>query len=120
VRWIATALLGTALGCDASSVYYLYYANAYEPALGCLDTTAPLDVFSGSDPGSTCDPKCLAGVDSDGSVIVYTSTMCGPPPVAADTSGTNPLCPAALAARGRGDFCLDGGGSTSPLDGGID
>jgi hypothetical protein len=116
VKWLRIVLPACALSCDASSVYYLYYADAYEPTRDCIDSPAPLDVFSGTDPGSTCSVKCLSGIDDDGGAIVYTSTMCGPAPVGADTSGTSPMCPGALAALARGDFCLDGGGSTNPAD----
>ena len=43
------------------------------------------------------------------------STMCAPYPFSFDASGTDPTCPAALAALERNDTCLVDGGSTNPL-----
>jgi hypothetical protein len=111
-------MMGLALaaaGCDAGNAYY-YFGHQYEPSRDCLDSVAELDILTGDDPGSSCASKCIKGTNGDGGVIVYATSMCGPPPVAADITGTNPLCSFALAAVGRGDYCLDGGGSTNPLE----
>jgi hypothetical protein len=113
-----------AAACDATS-YYLYTGHEYDAQRGCVSDLVAIDVDIGSDPGSACNPTCLTGptyvVDGgDGGVTVYATTMCGPTPAGADPSGGNPACPAALAALARQDFCLDGGGSTNPLDGGAD
>jgi hypothetical protein len=106
--------------CDAGNDYY-YYGHQYEPGRDCLDQVAALDILAGNDPGSSCAATCVKGSDADGGTIVYATSMCGPPPVGADTTGTNALCPPALAALGRSDYCLDGGGSTNPQpDGGAD
>jgi len=114
IRWaLFAALAGSA--CDSTS-YYLYTAHQYEPALGCVDDLSAIDVDIGDDPGATCGAKCLTAPDDDGGVTVFASTMCGPTPVGADTSGVNPDCAPALAALARSDFCLDGGGSSNPLD----
>jgi hypothetical protein len=105
--------------CDAGGAY-LYTGHEYEPQRDCVTDLLALDVLEGTDPGASCSPLCLAGKDFDGAVQVYASTMCGPPPPGADVSGSDPDCKPALAALARGDFCLDGGGSTNPLDGGAD
>ena len=100
------------LACDASGAAYLYSGNLWEPQRACVDMTSIIDVAEGTDPGSGCGAKCLAA--NDGGLPVYITTMCGPPPIVADVSGSNPACAPALAAFARGDFCLDGGGSTNP------
>lgn len=111
------ALIGAAIAicaaCDAGGAY-LYTAHTYDSKQDCVGTTESIDVFEGPDPGSTCGAKCLAA--ADGGLPVYATTMCGPTPAPADLSGANPECAGALAALARGDFCLDGGGSTNPLD----
>jgi hypothetical protein len=101
------------VSCESTS-YYLYYADEYEPDRDCVDTPTSIDVFTGTPPGTSCAVQCLAGPPPDGAV--YATTMCGPPPTPGDISGSNPFCTNALAAFARGDFCLDGGGSTNPLD----
>lgn len=102
--------------CDSGSVY-LYKGDLYDPQHDCLSPTG-MDVMEGTDPGSGCGAKCLAA--NDGGLPVYVTTMCGPAPFVADVSGSNPACSRALAAFQRGDLCLDGGGSTNPLDASAD
>jgi hypothetical protein len=111
------------LACDDGS-YYLFNGNEYEPTRDCLDPSAALDVFAGSDPGASCTVECIvqqisatdnSGHMIDGGVAVFVSDECGPPPPGTDVSGTNPQCVSALAAWYRTDICLDGGGSTDPI-----
>ena len=104
--------------CDATS-YYLYTGHEYDPKRGCVDDVSAIDIDIGTDPGSSCGAQCLR-ISSGDAATIYATTMCGPAPVGADTSGSNGNCPAALAALARGDLCLDGGGSTNPLDAGSD
>ena len=108
-------LLLVILGCEEDAAYF-YFGNQYEPATSCLDGPSALDVMAGQTPSGSCNPQCLVGTDLEGGTPVYVSTMCGPPPIGADTSGSNPLCGPALAALARGDYCLDGGGSSNPPD----
>jgi len=110
------AVAGICCACDDTS-YYLYTGYEYDPARDCLHDVEALDVDIGSDPGSSCDAKCLAAADFDGGTSVYATTMCGPTPEGADATGTDPSCAPALAALARSDFCLDdASGSTNPLD----
>jgi hypothetical protein len=111
------ALLLLLAGCDASAAY-LYTANVYDPQRDCVSSTQGIDFMEGTDPGSGCGAKCLAA--NDGGLPVYVTTMCGPAPMVADVSGSNPACSSALAAFARSDICLDGGGSTNPPDASID
>lgn len=108
------ALLLFLAACDASGAAYLYTGNLYDPQRGCVSNLGIIDVMEGPDPGSGCGAKCLAA--NDGGLPVYVTTMCGPTPIVADVSGSNPACTPALAALARGDFCLDGGGSTNPIN----
>jgi hypothetical protein len=103
------------LSCEEDSAY-LYLGNQYEPSRDCLDSVSSLDVLAGLPPDGSCGPLCVVGTDQDAGIPVFVSTMCGPPPIGADISGSNPQCPSALAALSRGDYCLDGGGSTNPRD----
>jgi len=111
-------LLPLLLACDASGAAYLYSGSLYDPQLDCVLSTGIIDVMEGTDPGSSCAPKCLAA--NDGGLPVYVSTMCGAAPVVADLSGSNPACAPALAAWARQDFCLGDGGQSNPLDSGSD
>jgi hypothetical protein len=55
-----------------------------------------------------------------GTEKVYVSTMCGPYPASiTDTSGTDPACPAALAAFAAGTVCGEttGGDDSGSSDG---
>ncbi len=124
--WKSAALcaLAIALACDDGS-YYLFNGSEYDPTNDCLDPPAALDVFEGNDPGATCTRICVTkpitvidanGDPQDGGIEVFVSTECGPTPPGADTSSTNPLCAPALAAFDRDASCLDGGGSSNPLD----
>ncbi len=79
----------------------------------CLGTTSSVDVVEGDPPG-TCSAVCLAQGHADGGRSIYVSTMCGRYPFMFDASGSDPSCPAALAALERDDTCLVDGGSANP------
>lgn len=92
---------------------HVYEARLYRTDRDCVATTSSVDVVEGDPPGS-CAPICLLQPQADGGRAVYVSTMCGPYPFGFDTSGTDPVCPRALAAFERDDTCLVDGGSTRP------
>lgn len=95
---------------------HVYVGRLFVEARDCLGTSSSLDVVSGGDPG-TCAPICLLQHRAEGGRSIYVATECGPYPagVEFDTSGTDPACPAALAALERNDTCLSDGGDTHPL-----
>ena len=94
---------------------HVYVGRLFVEARDCLGTSASVDVVTGGDPGD-CAPICLLQHHGEGARAVYVATMCAPYPagVEFDTSGTDPACPAALAALARGDTCLSDGGDTHP------
>jgi hypothetical protein len=94
---------------------HIYAGRLYLDGYDCLDRTIVLDVVDGPDPGSACDPTCLA-LPGEAGVLVYVSTMCAPFPPAADTSGADPRCPLALAAYARDATCGGDAGSSNPVD----
>ncbi len=104
--WLLTAALGA---CDLAPRSHDYLAMLYEPAQQCLAPSAPIDVIDTSSGSLGCDPICLVEPEAGGGDVVYVSTMCGPFPAAADTSGTSPECGPALAAYAKGSTCGDGG-----------
>jgi hypothetical protein len=91
---------------------HLFIADLYESAMGCLDPGTAVDVADGPPNDLTCDAACAIQPQEGG---IYVTSQCPPYPLGWDMSGTDPSCPAALMAHGRGDFCVDGG-STNPLD----
>lgn len=95
---------------------HVYLGRLFVEARGCLGTTSSVDVVTGGDPGE-CPPICLLQHRAEGGRAIYVATMCAPYPagVEFDTSGTDPACPAALAALTRDDTCLSDGGDTHPL-----
>lgn len=101
-----------ALACGDPS--HVYEGRLFVERRGCLGTTASVDVVEG-DPAGDCGPTCLAQPHNDGGRSIYVSRMCGPFPFGFDPSGSDPACPAALAALERNDTCLVDGGSTHPL-----
>ena len=101
--------------CGKDDGTHVYEARLYVEARHCLGTTSSVDVISGDVPGQ-CDPICLRQTRADSGYAIYAATMCPPyPGPDFDKSGTDPLCPLALAALARGDTCLSDGGSTHPL-----
>jgi hypothetical protein len=95
---------------------HVYVGSLFVEARDCLGTSSSVDVVTGGDPGD-CAPICLLQHHGEGGRAVYVATMCPPYPagVEFDTSGTDPACPAALAALARSDVCLSDGGDTNPL-----
>lgn len=93
---------------------HVYEGRLYRDDRDCLGTPSSVDVVTGDDPG-TCAPVCLVQRTFDGGRAYYVSTMCPPYPHGFDASGTDPVCPDALAAFERNDTCLVDGGTTNPL-----
>ena len=94
---------------------HVYVGRLYVEGRNCLGTSSSVDVISGDDPG-TCSPICLVQKRAEAGKAIYVATMCPPYPagVEFDTAGTDPACPKALDALGRGDTCLSDGGTTHP------
>jgi len=111
----AAATAVTAPACESGS-YYIYVGRLYDPQRDCVSDLQGLDIEQGRDPGTGCSPQCLVLSDPDGGVVIYTTTMCGPVPYGVNATGSDPRCSAALKAVQRSDVCLDGGGSTAPVD----
>ncbi len=108
-------LFGVAAGLGCGDPSHVYEGRLFLPERHCLGTTSSIDVVEGELPGS-CPAICLAQPHADGGRSLYVSTMCGPSyPFMFDTSGTDPLCPSALAAFERNDTCFVDGGSANPL-----
>jgi hypothetical protein len=92
----------------------------YEAARDCIDPTTSIDIVDGPDPGTCSPPTCIvtpAG-QNGGATGIYVTTECGPYPPLDDTSGSEALCTAALAAFAQGNVCasdadasLEGGSS---------
>jgi len=101
---------------------HIFYGQAYEPALDCLDSVTVVDTISGADTGQSCPLVCIAAPPAfEAGVTVYVSTTCAPYPPLFDVSGTDPQCAPALAAARRQSTCLSDGGVSSPLvDAGAD
>jgi hypothetical protein len=113
VAALACILQAPACKDDGTHVYVGYL---FVEARDCVGTSSSVDVVTGGEPGD-CAPICLLQHRAEGGRAVYVATMCAPYPagVEFDTSGTDPACPAALAALARGDTCLSDGGDTNPL-----
>ncbi len=102
------------LACGSDEGTHVYLARFYLEARDCLGTPSSIDVISGEEPG-TCAPICLRQIRADGGRAIYASTTCPPyPGPDFDKTGSDPACPAAIAALARGDTCLSDGGSTKP------
>jgi hypothetical protein len=114
LAWLL-ASIGTiaALACGDPS--HVYAGRRFAPERGCVEPSTSLDVVTGTMPSQPCAPACLAQPHPDGGRSIFVSTMCAPFPYGFDPSGTDPLCPSALAASARNDTCFDDGGSKSPL-----
>jgi hypothetical protein len=108
----AAALLALGVACSPARSH-IFIADFYEAAIDCLDVGVGVDVADGPPSDQACDAACV--VQPEGGV--YVTSQCRPYPLGWDTSGTDPSCSAALAARARGDFCVDGG---NPEDGSAD
>ena len=118
-----TALLAAiALAVACGDTSHVYEGRLFVADRGCLGTTASVDVVDGERPASPCPEACLVQPLADGGRAVYVATMCAPYPFGFDTTGSDPVCPRALAAHERGDTCLADGGSSrpAPRDSGAD
>jgi hypothetical protein len=90
----------------------------YLEARDCMGPKTAIDVASGPDPG-TCAPTCILQ-PNDAGTLAFITTTCPPYSPEFDTTGKDPRCQKALAALGRDDECDSDGGSTHPLDAGLD
>lgn len=115
LRAVPALIAGTAcivhIACGDAS--HVFAAREYVGARDCLDVTSSVDVVAGDDPGD-CSPTCMLLPNDDAGDSVFVTTMCPPFPFGADTTGTDPACPKALAAFDRNDTCTSDGGSTHP------
>ncbi len=111
LRRAARSVLLAALSCDGGA--HVYQGRLFLEERQCLGTTSSLDVVSG-EPTGDCGPRCLVQPGRDGGRAIYVATMCPPLPYGFDASGSDPACPAALAALARGDTCFVDGGSSQP------
>jgi hypothetical protein len=109
---LPAVLFALASACGDSS--HIYEARPFVEAGDCLGGNASVDVVDGDRPGN-CVPACLVQTQADGGKVIYVSRMCGPYPYGLDRSGTDPTCPAALAALARNATCLADGGSSAPV-----
>jgi hypothetical protein len=121
VRWRLAVLvpaggvIAFALGIACGDPSHVFEGRFYLPARDCLGTPSSIDVVEGDRPADNCPAVCLAQPQGDGGRFFYVSTMCPPFPFAFDASGSDPTCPAVLAAFGRNATCLLDGGSSAPL-----
>ena len=93
----------------------------YEPARDCLDPSTSVAIIPTADGSLECAPTCLVlpAPPATPTEKVYVSTMCAPYPDTLDSTQSDPLCSAALAAYARGpDACEPGGVSSNPADAG--
>jgi hypothetical protein len=116
VRWLFLGALAVVaiiaiIACGDPS--HIFQGRAYIDGRDCLGTVSSVDVVTGDDPGFTCKPTCLAQ-PTDAGRQLYVSTMCAPYPFTFDASGTDPECPAVLAAETRDDTCNVDGSSANP------
>lgn len=104
--------------CDDEPTH-VFFGQAYDPTRDCLATVTALDTIGGSDTGQSCALSCVTSPPEDGGVVAYVSKTCPPYPPLFDSSGSSPLCQAAIAAANRGATCLpDGGIVGNPVDAG--
>lgn len=89
------ALLAAAFAaCLDEDPRYVYTAQKYDPALGCLEDYAPVEVVPGESVSSVCAPTCLTANGE-----VYLSTVCPPvPAIATELDAASPECQGALDA----------------------
>jgi hypothetical protein len=104
-------LVECAFACGEPS--HIFEGRLFVEERECLGTKSSVDVVEGDTPAE-CGPTCLAQPLADGGRSIYVATMCGPYPYGFDASGSDPLCPRALAALARNDTCFVDGGSSSP------
>lgn len=116
------ALVAAAGACDDNPQSHVYLAAPYHAAADCFGPSAPLGQVPTPDGALDCAPTCLVLVAPGEPANAYVSTMCCPYPAGYDTSGTDPVCPAALAAWPAEQTAAAGGWSScvSPVDAGAD
>jgi hypothetical protein len=116
----ASTLLGVcAIGACIKTESYVYSAQKYDPAAGCVAAYASVELVNGPGVGSQCPATCLR-VGGD----LYVSTMCPPlPTIATEVPAGASDCLAALAAAKRGGTCdspeasaIDAGGGAVPVN----
>jgi hypothetical protein len=104
------------LGACDNEASHFFVGQLFEPARGCLDPEGSIAQVDGPVPDQACAATCVVGPSGQNgnASSVYVTTMCGPYPALADTSGEPAGCTEALAALDRGDTCLIDGDSSSP------
>jgi hypothetical protein len=111
--FLGSLLVAVAIACGDPS--HIFEGREFVDARDCVGTTSIVDVVEGEKPVQICAPICLSQGHPDGGRTLYVSTMCAPYPFQYDAAGTDPACPAALAAFGRDDTCNADGTSTHPI-----
>ena len=114
---LGATLLGGSVASCLSTESYVYYAQKYDPAGDCLESSRAVEVVNGSGVSSTCPAMCLTvGTDT------LVSTVCPPMPTIATTLEPDAGdCIAALAAAKRGGTCdapADAGAAEGDADSG--
>jgi hypothetical protein len=113
-RFFGLSVVIASIACGDPS--HIFEGRAYIVTRDCLGTTSSVDVVEGDKPTKICAPTCLAQGHPDGGRTLYVATMCPPYPFQFDASGSDPVCPTALAAFGRDDTCnVDGKTSSHPI-----
>ncbi len=102
--------------CDTNETTHFFVGQLFEPARGCLDPEGSIAQVDGPVPDQPCAATCVVGPSGQNgnASSVYVTTMCGPYPALADTTGAPAGCTEALAALDRGDTCLIDGDSSAP------
>jgi hypothetical protein len=105
-------VVGVLLACERAD-RYIYTAQKFDPAAGCLGAYEPIEAVTGSGVSATCAPTCLL-VDGE----LYLSTLCPPvPTIAEEVPAADEACRAAIAAA-SGDASCEAPGEEG--DGGPD
>jgi hypothetical protein len=103
---IAAASAGAAAACD-DGYHYVYTAQRWNDASGCLEDYTPIEVVPGDGVSSNCPALCLT-VGED----LYVSTVC--PPLPSNATAADPQtspCKEALAAAAKEISCSAGDAS---------
>jgi len=111
--FVPAAIAGIAIACGDPS--HVYEGRLFVENRACVGTPSSIDVVEGEQASTKCGARCLAQPHSDGGRSLYVSAMCEPFPFMFDASGSDPKCPAAIAAYERTDTCYLDGGSANPL-----
>ncbi|MEO6420729.1 MAG: hypothetical protein ABIP39_15055 [Polyangiaceae bacterium] len=113
---LALFLGARALGACDNETTHFFLGQHFDSTRGCLDPEGSIAQVDGPVPEQACPATCVVGPSglNGNASSVYVSTMCGPYPAFADTSGDPAGCTEALAALDRGDTCLIDGDSSAP------